>query len=160
MPAHRTSPAPASTHIAIRPMQPADLDAIVNLDALVFGQARPAYFERRIGWLSQAPSHDGAIGLVAETSDGVVGLVTGTLTSGEFGLPQITALVDSIAVHPAHRRHGIGRQLGDAFLAACAAEGAVEVHTLVNWSSWEMLKFFDALGFALASTISLHRRIG
>lgn len=159
MPARRNLPAPGSAQMSIRSMCPADLDAIVELDALVFGQGRPAYFERRLGWLSGSESHDGAIGLVAETSGRVIGLVMGTLTAGEFGFTQTTALVDSIAVHPAHQRRGVGSKLADAFLAACAAQGAIEVYTLVNWNSWDMLKFFDALGFALASTIPLRRQI-
>lgn len=140
-------------------MRPADLDALVELDALVFGQARPAYFERRLGMLGGSPSHGGAVGLVAEASGRVVGLAMGTLTAGEFGFTATTALVDSIAVQPAHQRRGVGRQLADAFLAACAAQGAIEVYTLVNWNSWDMLRFFDALGFALASTIPLCRQI-
>lgn len=141
-------------------MRPADLDAIVDLDALVLGQARPAYFARRLSWLDSPRAHGGAIGLVAEVSGSVVGLIMGTLTAGEFGFAQTTALVDLIAVHPTYRRHGAGRQLAAAFLAACAAQGAVEVYTLVNWSSWDMLKFFDTLGFTLASTIPLRRQIG
>lgn len=141
-------------------MRPADLDAIVELDALVLGQARPAYFARRLSELGNPRAHGGAIGLVAETPGSVAGLIMGTLTAGEFGFAQPTALVDLIAVHPAYRRRGIGRQLADAFLSACAAQGAVEVYTLVNWNSWDMFKFFDTLGFALASTIPLRRQIG
>jgi putative acetyltransferase len=158
MPTRRTSHGPASAAVSIRAMRPADLDAVVALDARVFGERR-AYFERRLASFDHAELTSHSIGLVAEVSGAVVGLVMGTLTSGEFGFSRVTALVDSIAVHPDHQRLGIGRQLANAFIEEAARQEAREVYTLVNWNAWEMLKFFDSLGFALASTIPLHREI-
>jgi ribosomal protein S18 acetylase RimI-like enzyme len=150
----------ATLPVAIRPVRPADLDAVVELDASVFGSPRRAYFERRLASLGQTGPQVHTIGLVAEASGTIVGLVMGTLTHGEFGFTQVTALVDSIAVRPDHQRRGIGRQLASAFLAESAAQGASEVYTLVNWNAWDMLKFFDSLGFALAATVPLRRQIG
>jgi ribosomal protein S18 acetylase RimI-like enzyme len=150
----------ATTPVAIRPMRPADLDAVVELDASVFGAPRRAYFERRLASLGQIGPQVHTIGLVAEASGAIVGLVMGTLTHGEFGFTQVTALVDSIAVRPDHQRRGIGRQLASTFLGESAAQGASEVYTLVNWNACDMLKFFDSLGFALAATVPLRRPIG
>ena len=75
------------------------------------------------------------------------------------GFAQVTALVDSIAVDPAYLR-GVGRRLANAFVTEGEARGAREVYTLVNWNAWDMLKFFDSIGFSLASTIPLRRTIG
>lgn len=160
MPARRSSRSPARAQVSIRAMRHSDLDAVVDLDARVFGEPRPAYFERRWALVGRSETTSHTISLVAEAEGAVVGLVMGTLTYGEFGFAQVTALVDSIAVHPAHQRRGIGKQLADAFLAESAAHGAREVYTLVNWNAWDMLMFFDSLGFALASTIPLRRQIG
>jgi predicted N-acetyltransferase YhbS len=149
----------AASHVTIRALAPADLDAVVALDAQVFGESRRAYFERRLAFLQPGSHGSHTIGLVAQVGGSVVGLIMGTLTSGEFGFPQVTALVDSVAVHPDHQREGIGRQLAIAFMAECVRQDAREVYTLVNWNAWDILRFFDSLGFSLASTVPLRRHI-
>jgi predicted N-acetyltransferase YhbS len=144
-------------------MRSTDLDAVVELDATVVGEPRRAYCEQRLISLDHSGLPPRTIGLVAEEADApgaLVGLVMGTLTHGEFGFAQVTALVDSVAVRPSHQHKGIGRQLATAFLEASAAQGAGEVYTLVNWNAWDLLRFFDALGFSLAATVPLRRTIG
>lgn len=143
----------------VRVIRASDLESVVALDARVFGEPRQGYFEQRLAALASATqAHH--IGIVAEEDSVLVGFVLGTLTSGEFGFAAGSALVDSIAVHPDWRRRGIGRQLAEAFFAEAAARGAHEVYTLVNWNSWDMLKFFDAAGFSLTQTVPLRKRIG
>jgi ribosomal protein S18 acetylase RimI-like enzyme len=142
-------------------MRSDDLNAVAELDARVYGEPRHAYFERRLAGLNWGDLASQNIFLIAEAGTGaIVGFVMGTLTSGEFGFTEVTALVDSIAVQPSWRRRGIGRQLACAFVAESARRGARDVYTLVNWSSWDMLKFFDAMGFYLAQTVPLRLRIG
>lgn len=145
--------------VYIRPMRQADLSIIVELDAHAFGSTRPSYFERRLAVLDSADSETRAIFLVAVYRDGVVGFVMGTLAYGEFGLTQVTAILDSIAVHPDFRHQGIGQKLTEAFMKQSAIQGASAVYTLVSWDNWTLLKVFHALGFALASTIPLERRL-
>jgi predicted N-acetyltransferase YhbS len=163
MPARRSARTPRRAPVAIRRMRASDLNAVVALDARVFGEPRPAYFERRLASLASLERAERAmrtIGVVAEEGGAVVGFVMGTLTYGEFGFTQITALIDSLAVDPDHQRRGTGRALATAFLEESAAQGAREVYTLVNWNAWDMLRFFDALGFVIAPTLPLHRPIG
>lgn len=149
-----------TSRVVIRSLRHADLDAVVDLDASVFGAPRREYFERRLASLGKTGPQVHTIGLVAEVDGGaIIGLVMGTLTHGEFGFSQVTALLDSIAVRPAHQKRGIGRQLAAAFLKESAVQGASEAYTLVNWNAWDMLKFFDSLGFALASTVPLRKSI-
>lgn len=158
-----TRRAPRAAIRAIRGMHPDDLEAVVELDARVFGRERRGYFERRLAALAERDGLDPAsrtLGLVAEENSALVGFVMGTLMSGEFGFAEITVLVDSIAIAPGRQRRGIGRQLADALVAEGAAHGARDVYTMVNWSSWDMLKFFNAADFGLAQTVLLHRRIG
>lgn len=151
-----------SPRATIRAILSSDLESIVELDARVFGERRRAYFEWRLASLVAVDDDTTAnhIGLMAEEDGVLTGFVMGTLTRGEFGFTSVTALVDSVAVHPDWRRRGIGRQLAEALIAESAARGACEVYTLVNWNSWDMLKFFDALGFSLTQTVPLRKRIG
>ena len=145
--------------VSIRPMRQTDLSIVVELDAHVFGSSRPAYFERRLVVLDSADSETRAIFLVAIYQDQVIGFVMGTLAYGEFGLTQVTAILDSIAVHPGYQHQGIGQKLAEAFMKQSAKQGASAIYTLVNWDNWTLLKVFRALGFELASTIPLERRI-
>jgi ribosomal protein S18 acetylase RimI-like enzyme len=145
--------------VFIRPMRYADLAVVVELDAHAFGSARPAYFERRLTVLDAADADTRAIFLVAVYRDQVIGFVMGTLAYGEFGLTQVTVILDSIAVHPHYQRQGVGQQLTEAFIKQSARQGASSVYTLVSWDNWTLLKVFHALGFVLASTIPLERRI-
>lgn len=158
--ATRRSPHVAGhVHTSIRWMRPSDLEAVVRLDARVFGAARQAYFEQRLAALDpQAPAAH-TIGLVAEEDGAIAGFAMGTLTSGEFGFSEVALLMDSIAVHPRRQRRGIGRQLAEALIAEGAARGARDVYTLVNAKSWDMLKFFDSVHFGLAQTMLLRRPI-
>lgn len=157
---HPSIPDESRRGVVIRPLRRADLDAVVDLDASVFGAPRRAYFEHRLATLGQTGPQVHTIGLVAEKAGAIVGLVMGTLTHGEFGFAQVTALIDSLAVRPEHQQRGIGRRLATTFLEESAAQGATEAYTLVNWNSWDLLRFFDSLGFALASTVPLRRSIG
>jgi ribosomal protein S18 acetylase RimI-like enzyme len=145
--------------ITIRAMEQADLAVVVALDALVFGSMREAYFERRLAVLNARDSGTRAIFLVAEYRDTVIGFVMGTLAYGEFGLTQVTAILDTIAVHPGYQQQGVGRQLIETFIKQSALQGGAAVYTLVNWDNWALLKVFHSLGFVLASTIPLERRI-
>lgn len=145
--------------ISIRAMEHTDQAVIVELDALVFGSKRSSYFERRLTVLDTADADARATFLVAEYHSTVIGFVMGTLTYGEFGLTQVTAILDSIAVHPQHQRQGIGQQLIEAFIQRSTLQGAAAVYTLVNWDNWLLLKVFHSHGFMLASTIPLERRL-
>ena len=157
---HPTSAVPADhLDVHIRPMAIDDLSAIVALDARVNGQPRANYFERRLA--SAVWDRDGsdAVFLVAQSTDEVAGFIMGALTYGEFGLPQTTALIDSIAIEPAFARRGLGNRLVTEFVAASRVGGATAIYTLVNWDAWELLTFFHSLGFALAPTIPLELRL-
>ncbi|HEV2581273.1 MAG TPA: GNAT family N-acetyltransferase [Ktedonobacteraceae bacterium] len=145
--------------VSIRAMEHADLAVVVELDALVFGVMRSAYFERRLAALNEHDADARMAFLVADYQGAVIGFVMGTLAYGEFGLTQVTAILDSIAVHPGYQQQGIGRQLIESFIKQGTLQGAAAVYTLVNWDNWTLLKVFHALGFVLASTIPLERRI-
>jgi ribosomal protein S18 acetylase RimI-like enzyme len=149
----------ARSSLVIRAMRAADREAIVALDTLIRGAARPAYFERRLCVLDQPESAERQILLVSEEEDIIVGFVLGTLAYGEFGLTETAAVLDSIGVHPQVRHRAIGRELVTAFLAAGTRGGAERAYTHVDWQNWSLLKFFEELGFQLGKTIPLERQI-
>lgn len=146
--------------VAIRPMQSSDLPLVIELDAQVYRKPRPMYFERRLSALEHSETGDHRIFLVADYQGDIIGFIMGSLTSGEFGLVEVTAIIDSIAVHPRYQRQHIGQQLIESFLKQGVNLGARVASTLVPWENWELLKVFHALGFSMAATVPLERQIG
>src|SRR6266567_3500884 len=64
--------------VSIRAMERADLAVVVELDALVFGDVRSAYFERRLAALNGTDAEARLIFLVADYQGTVIGFVMGT----------------------------------------------------------------------------------
>jgi ribosomal protein S18 acetylase RimI-like enzyme len=145
--------------VIIRAMHQSDLPAIIALDTQAFGSERPAYYEQRFAAFDPANPEIPVVFLTADYHDAIVGFVMGTLAYGEFGLPQITAFIDSIAVNPGYQRQGIGQRLIEAFIEESRRRGASSVYTLVNWENWLLLKAFHSLGFSLAKSVPLERCI-
>jgi ribosomal protein S18 acetylase RimI-like enzyme len=141
--------------VIIRATSQSDLPTIIALDTQAFGSERPAYYQQRLATYDPANPETPAVFLTADYHDVVVGFVMGTLAYGEFGLPQITAFIDSIAVYPKHQRRGIGQRLIEEFIEESGRRGAASVYTLVNWDNWLLLKAFHSLGFSLAKSVPL-----
>src|SRR5712692_1537031 len=64
--------------VSIQAMERADLAVVVELDALVFGDVRSAYFERRLAALNGTDAEARMIFLVADYQGTVIGFVMGT----------------------------------------------------------------------------------
>jgi ribosomal protein S18 acetylase RimI-like enzyme len=97
---------------------------------------------------------------VVAVSDGrVVGFIMGNVYLGEFGIPETTASLDTIGVHPEYQKQGIATQLMEEFITHVRAAGVDTVYTLVNWNDWALLRFFEAVGFAPAPTVNLELKI-
>ena len=149
----------AAPSTLIRAITDVDLKDIIELDAKVNGHSRPGYFTLRFAELAQPPLSERQIGLAAESGGRLAGFVMGTLISGEFGILETTAIVDSIGVDPGEQRTGIGRTMLYEFMRISARNGAVAIQTLVAWNDWDLVHFFHSLGFTLGSTVPLVRRI-
>ncbi|MFX0183830.1 MAG: GNAT family N-acetyltransferase [Candidatus Hodarchaeota archaeon] len=141
----------------IRIMKEEDLDRIIEIDNKVLGERRPDYWEREVemaGKKSPLPS------LVAEIEGTVVGFIFGDASGWEYGVPENIGWIDTIGVDPAYQKKGIGRLLMTELLNYMKKVGVDTVYTLVNWRDWELLRFFDAIGFKRGDMINLEFKIG
>ena len=142
----------------IRVMKEEDLESIVKIDAKVTGTRRDDYYERKMQTMLDSR---GSIGtsLVADNDGKVVAFIMGNIYTGEFGIPQSTASLDTIGIDPAFAKSGIGSLLLEEFVRNLKAAGVENVQTLVDWNNLPLLRFFNKGGFVPSKTINLEKKI-
>jgi ribosomal protein S18 acetylase RimI-like enzyme len=132
------------TGLNLRPMTLADLGAIVEIDSKVLGKPRPNYWKKKI----ELPNVRYPFScLVAELEEKVIGFIVGEVSGWEFGIPDTIGWISTIGVDPEYQNRGVARRLSQEFIKNLRAIGVTIVYTLVNWSDWDLLKFFHAMGF-------------
>ncbi|NOY46577.1 MAG: GNAT family N-acetyltransferase [Deltaproteobacteria bacterium] len=143
-----------SLSVIVRVMKPQDLDAVVAIDEKITGTLREEYYRYRF---KVATLNDTQINasLVAEADGRVVGFLMGTLFSGEFGIPESSAVVDTLGVDPEFQDRGVGGALFDQFRTNMKAAGVERIYTLVDWKDFGLLKFFGHMGFVPSQRLSL-----
>ena len=84
--------------LVVRRLRPQDLEAVIALDAKTIGRRRDEYFKLK---LKQALSDTGIeVSLAAELDGNFAGFVLARVYSGEFGMMEPTAVLDTLGVHP------------------------------------------------------------
>jgi ribosomal protein S18 acetylase RimI-like enzyme len=137
----------------IRELRNEDLQAVVEIDEVIRGFARPDYWKGRFSATTTMPPW---MSLVAEMDDRVVGFVFGWCGSWEFGVAGEVGWIDIIGVHPAHRRMGIGRALVSEFTrSAKELRGVEKVFTLVDPEEKETATFFARIGYGRGRLIHM-----
>ena len=128
----------------IRSLTIGDLDGIVKIDLKVSGEARRDFWGEKI----KLPSSRYPLsGLCAELEGRVIGFIVGEVSGWEFGIPETVGWISTIGVDPDYQHKGVARQLTQEFIKKLKEIGVSVVYTLVNWSDWDLLKFFHAMGF-------------
>lgn len=142
----------------IRVLRPEDKDAVVEIDRLVTGVERKEYYERKCA-LACDTRLQLVASLVAEYEGKVIGFIMGNVYLGEFGLPEATAFIDTIGVHPDYQRMGIATELLKEFISHVKALRVERIQTLVEWKDWDLLQFFHSMGFTPAPVLNLELRV-
>src|SRR5688572_3825488 len=95
--------------VRVRNLAPADLAAVIELDANVTGRRRLEYFENK---LAQALHETGVrVSLAAEVDGAFAGFLLARVWYGEFGALEPFAVLDTLGVHPGLAGRGVGRAL-------------------------------------------------
>jgi ribosomal protein S18 acetylase RimI-like enzyme len=140
-------PVKAAT-VTIRPLAPADLDAVVAIDAASEGHTRREYIERRLAAARREPALHAQF--AAADGDGLAGYILARVLAGEFGRDRRALRLELMGVRADRRDGGIGRQLFDALRAWARGHDIAEIRTAASWRETPILGWFDALGFELA----------
>ena len=142
----------------IRLLKHEDLDAVVAIDELAFKRDRRNYFERKVAD-SVDTSRSLNTSIVCEVDGRVVGFIMGEVYTGEFGVPETTATIDTLGVHPEWQNRGVASELLDQFLTNMKQAGVRKVHTLVNWDEFALEKFLSRHTFAPSKRINLEYQL-
>lgn len=143
-----------SLDVTIRLLRPQDLDAIVAIDERITGTARPEYYRHKLD-VSNLRDAQINTSLVAEVDGKVTGFLMGTLFFGEFGVPESSAVVDTLGVDTAYQDRGVGGALFDQFLSNMRAARVEKIYTMADWKDFGLLKFFGHMGFVPSQRLSL-----
>lgn len=141
----------------IRAARRADLAQVIEIDALITGLRKPAYWNGilgRYGGRSRTRFF-----LVYEAEKEVLGHIVGEIRDWEFGSAPC-GWVFGIGVRPQTRLAGIGTQLLDALCARFRAGGVGTVRTLLARDNALVLAFFRSQGMMAAPFIALEKDLG
>jgi ribosomal protein S18 acetylase RimI-like enzyme len=138
----------------VRPVVPADTDAVVGLWRIVFPEyndpARPQRDPRAN--VARKLAFGGELFWVAERN----GAVVGTVMAGYDGH---RGWIYSLAVHPDVRREGVGRALLETAERALAALGCPKVNLQVLAENESAQNFWRAAGYVQDSVVSFGKRL-
>ena len=152
-------------NLKIRSLTENDLDAVVEIDRKILGKTRREHWKRKMGYANIYPRP----ALVAEIGGKVVGFILGYVSGWEFGVPDSVGWIDTIGVDPDFQSKGVGETLFKKLIEnfrrtgreaqpesrESQIEGVNVVYTLVRWNDWNLLRFFDKMGFKKGEMISL-----
>lgn len=150
---HPTSSAGTDNALAVRALSPADLAAVVAIDAAIEGRTRGAYVRRRLAAALREPARHAQFSVCR--GDEVVGYILARVLHGEFGRARPALRLEMVGVSPAMQGHGAGHQLYDALTRWAARHGVDELRTAARWNDTTMLHWLDAVGFELAPSLIL-----
>ncbi len=143
----RHIPIIAATTVVVRSLEPDDLAAIVQIDAVQTGERKSAYWKRIFKDFVGDGRDQGRVGLAASSSGKVVGFLFGDIRAFEFGSEPCGWILE-IGVDPGFTRSGIASALLREGCARLRAAGVSVVRTMVQRNNVPVLTFFRTNGFA------------
>ena len=128
-----------------------DLDTVTEIDYSLLGKRRKEYWESRLEHLATA----GVPSLAAEVDGRMIGFIIGAASGWEYGIPQNVAWIDTIGVVKDYQHKGIAKLLFKEMISMFKKIGIDTVYVFVNWKDWDLLQFFDKMGFRRGDMINL-----
>lgn len=146
-----------SDKMIIRPLEQADLAAVIAIDTATAERARNGFFERRFAAAAKDPKRFVYVG--ATDNGALKGFALVNILAGEYGTAEEIAVLDAIGVEPAAQGQGIGQALLSRIDEAMRDRNIHEMRTQTAWTSHELLGFLEAAGFELAPWLVLSRDV-
>jgi ribosomal protein S18 acetylase RimI-like enzyme len=142
----------------IRPVRHTDLARLVEIDAEASGENRETYLAKKME--SALDEKWGVIASnVIEVEGEVVGFIMVEVVSGEFGLPEDVARLDTIGILSQYRSKGLAGELFSQTVSQLAKLGISRIQTLVDWNDQELIRYFASQGFSPGKMVFLEKTI-
>ena len=149
--------------VTIRRLTDSDADDVRKLDGLILGPDRSGTWDEYVGRFL-ATSKVSVMSMptwgsfVAEEDGELVGFILAERQSAGYGLPPGVRIV-AIAVHPEHRRKGIGRLLVQALKNDSKARGVRQIFSALRAEDERDFNFLMSCGFDGANVRILTARL-
>ena len=144
--------------IVVRTLRPSDLEDVIRIDAHNFGTARRDYYRLKLELAMADTSIRMSLG--AELDGVLVGFLMGSMFHGDYGIPEPLATLDALGVHADFARHGVATALWEQFASNLKALRIDRVRTQVPWSNWQLMTFYQKVGFSPGPHICIDHELG
>jgi len=142
----------------IRSLSKEDLPPVVRIDGKFTRRDRTAFYA---GKFREMLLESGIRASLAVEEDGfVIGFVMARVDFGEFGRVERSAVIDTLGIHPAYGRSGIGRALLLQLLHNLSSLQVESVRATVPEGNIALQQFLAACGFAPSQRLALAKTIG
>ncbi len=141
----------------VRPLTEDDLERVIAIDRAHSGYSRSSFFEKRFAAARANPKDFVHIGVTRGRS--LVGFLMVRILRGEFGRADAVAALDALGVDIRSQERGIGQALMGELVRILRENNVLSLHSQVEWSNHDLLRFFAGSGFALAPRLALERPV-
>ena len=141
--------------VKLRLLMLKDLDAITDIDESLLGTRRRAYWETRL----EKAETSGVPSLAAEVDGQLIGFILGNASGWEYGVPENVAWIDTLGVRREYQNKGVARLLFREMFSMFKKVGVDTIYVFVNWKDWDLLQFFDRMGFNRGDMVNLEMKI-
>jgi ribosomal protein S18 acetylase RimI-like enzyme len=141
--------------VKLRILTMKDVDTLTEIDYTLLGKKRKEYWENRL----ERSAISGVPSLAAEVDGKVIGFILGTTSGWEYGIPENVSWIDTIGVVKDYQDKGVARLLFKEMTSMFKKMGIDTVYTFVSWRDWNVLQFFDKMGFKRGDMINLELSI-
>jgi len=135
-----------------------DVEGVIAIDRAHSGRNRRLFFEKLLAEAKARPDDFVCIGI--HRSGAPRGFAIARILRGEFGRESAVAVLDAVGVELQSQERGIGHALMGELIENLRAIGVGSLQSMADWTNHDLLRFFDASGFTLASRLSLERSVG
>lgn len=134
-----------------------DVEMVIAIDRAHSGHARRHFFEKLFATAKARPDDFVCLGI--NRAGTLRGFAIARILRGEFGRKNAVAVLNAVGVEPNSQERGIGHALMRELIENLRAMGVDSLQSLANWTSHDLLHFFDSSGFTLAPQLALERSV-
>jgi len=142
--------------VKLRVLTPGDVDDITAIDKAILGKERREFWATKLEHLSKASA---VPSLAAEYKGRVIGFILGSSSGWEYGMSESVGWIDTIGVLPEYQGKGVSRTLFKEMISMFKKVGLDTVYVFVSWKKWDLLEFFEKMGFSRGDMINLELKI-